>query len=103
MTTQEKKLRTITATDVANYVVCPEAWRLKFFGIGRKRNTKTEVHGLRQNWVKQQDLSTQLRFYTKVAYALLVAIVVVIFLLDSKFLGHFKHSNQPHVQQQPKQ
>lgn len=77
-----------SAGDVANYVVCPEAWRLKYFGIARKKHSSREVTGqrLRDEWIEQQDLSTRLRYYTKIAYALLVVLVLVVFILDRRLV-----------------
>lgn len=76
--------RPITASDLANYVVCPEAWRLKYFGVGRKKMTSRSAEGqkLREEWVQKQDLSARLRLYTKIVYALVVIFVFVVFLLD---------------------
>lgn len=77
-------LPVIGANDVSNYVVCPEAWRLKYQGFGEKYPTEEVAVGkkLRQDWAKEHDLATQLRTYTKIAYLLLVALVIVVFLLD---------------------
>lgn len=98
-----KEYDTITASEVANYVVCPEAWRLKRFQDGRKRTTDRSVEGQkrRQDWVEKQDLSEKLRAYTKVAYALLVLIVILVFILDkhwsgkNRLINHVKKQNSP--------
>jgi hypothetical protein len=83
---EEKTSQIISANDVSNYVVCPEAWRLKYLAGGARRPSPRESTGqlLRTAWFKQQDLSARLRYYTKIAYALLVALVVVVFLLDQR-------------------
>jgi hypothetical protein len=100
-----KKLFTITASDVANYVVCPEAWRLKMGGHGHKiQNTRVaEVGKLRDQWVKDQDLSTKLRYYTKIAYALLVAVVIVVFILDKRIIGRQRKPTKPPAVEAPAQ
>jgi hypothetical protein len=78
---EEKRPHIISATEVANYVVCPEAWRLKLHE--RKVFVKsTEGEKIRHDWVAQQDTGYQLKKYAKIAYALLVLLVIVVFLLD---------------------
>lgn len=83
---QSQELPIIGANDVSNYVVCPEAWRLKYQGFGEKQATEEIAVGkkLRQDWAKEHDLATQLRKYTKITYLLLVALVIVVFLLDQR-------------------
>ena len=80
----DEKLEIISAIDVANYVVCPEAWRLKFIGKGKKKHTQraTESQQRKQEWAETQDFSATLRNYAKIIYLLLVAIVIVVFLLE---------------------
>ncbi len=87
MNGESQKGRVIGANDVSNYVVCPEAWRLKYFGHGTKSQDETENAGkkLREEWVIEHDLSRQLKRYAKVAYFLLVAVVIVTFVLDQKY------------------
>jgi hypothetical protein len=78
----------IHASDVANYVVCPEAWRLKH----KINNESTEISlptkgsnegsELRANWLEKQDLLAQLTEYAKVVYLLIVLLVVVVFLWE---------------------
>jgi hypothetical protein len=80
----EKKV--ISAEELANYVVCPEAWRLKYLEKGRKQQAQRKEYGRasRQEWFETQDLSAKLRSYAKVAYFLLVLLVIVVFLLEHK-------------------
>ena len=78
-----------TPSEVANYVVCPEAWRIKTFGQspvlnerpGSPRGT-AETRKVRRDWVAQQDLRSQIRSYTKVVYLLLCLVTTVVFLLE---------------------
>lgn len=94
--------RTITALEVANFVVCPESFRLKSLRLGRRQTTSrvAEAHSSRQEWVRQQDLSNHLRHYAKIAYALMVLIVVVLFLFERPIMQKFrKVSAQKQIQE----
>ncbi len=82
----------ITASDVANYVVCPEAWRLKYF-----KNTQGEqledrrllAQEKRKQWGLKTQLYQSLRSHTKVSLVLLFILTFVVFLLEvsrNKFL-----------------
>ena len=78
----------ISADQLSTYVVCPEAWRLKYI---EKRTEKRNERGqegaeVKRKWVEKQDLSQQLKTYAKVAYLLLVLITIIAFLLDQKRL-----------------
>ena len=81
-------METITAEQLSNYVVCPEAWRLKY--VEKKVETRNERGEkgaeLKREWVEKQDLSHQLRSYAKVAYLLLLTLTVIAFLLDQRRL-----------------
>lgn len=72
----------LTASEIANYVVCPEAWRLKRSTSFKDHQKGGTSYELRRKWIDKQSLSFQLRRYAKVAYALLVLVVITIFLLD---------------------
>ncbi len=76
--------RWISAGDIANYAVCPEAWRLKMIGAGQRReNPRTaESREIRREWVEKQELSSRLAFYAKIAYGLLLSLTIVVFLLE---------------------
>ena len=80
----KETLRVITAEEAANYVVCPEAWRLKYLALRRKKPSSRMEQGkkLRKEWMERQDLSAKLKAYGKIIYALLVVIVIVVFLLE---------------------
>ncbi len=89
--TQEKRTRIIGAHDVGNYVVCPEAWRLKYVGFGEGRpesgdSTAPPDQGkrLREEWAHEQEIANQLKRYAKIVYLLLFALVIVVFLLDQQ-------------------
>ena len=75
----KETLRVITAEEAANYVVCPEAWRLKYLALRRKKPSSRMEQGkkLRKEWMERQDLSAKLKAYGKIIYALLVVIVIV--------------------------
>ncbi len=84
----------ITAAEVANYVVCPEAWRLKLTLKGAAERQETErteqSREARKAWVEQQDLSSKLRKYAKIAYLLLFALVITVFLWEHKRGGNIR-------------
>jgi hypothetical protein len=82
----DEKLHLLTAQEIANYVVCPEAWRLKYLAGNQLRPPAPSSEGrrLRLAWIEDQDLSEKLRFYAKVAYALLVILVFGAFLLEQQ-------------------
>ncbi|MCB0323714.1 MAG: hypothetical protein KDD69_09085 [Bdellovibrionales bacterium] len=77
----------ISAEQVANYVVCPEAWRLKHLENASVRpaaQRPAEGRRRRSAWVQEQDLSKTLRDYAKVVYLLTVVVVILVFLFDIK-------------------
>lgn len=76
----------ISAAEVANYVVCPEAWRLKAEKRIAPQFSERAAEGrkIRKAWVEKHDLSAQLKKYAKIAYLLLIALVAVAFLLDQR-------------------
>ncbi|MFN8388682.1 MAG: Dna2/Cas4 domain-containing protein [Bdellovibrionota bacterium] len=91
--TENSAVRIITAPEVANYVVCPEAWRLKFLGIGaRQENSRTvESQEIRAEFARKQDLSSKLASYSKVAYILLVLLVALVFILEQQRTKYFEN------------
>jgi hypothetical protein len=78
----DRKEPPLTASEIATYVVCPEAWRLKRSVSSRDHQKGGSSYELRRKWIDDQGISFQLRRYAKVVYALLVLVVVTIFLLD---------------------
>lgn len=82
--------RTISAQDVANYVVCPEAWRLKYSVVRAKKSNTRAVEGRkrRRKWVEDQDLSGRLMHYAKMAYLLVLCVVIIVFLWEHKRTFH---------------
>lgn len=75
----------ITATELANYAVCPEAWRLKRIArVGYKRSSVHEERGwqLRSKWIEHHDLSYTLRRYAKIAYLLALGLGILVFFWD---------------------
>lgn len=95
----------ITAGDVANYAVCPEAWRLKMLGAASRRENprSAESREIRREWVEKQELSSQLAYYAKVAYVLLLSLTILVFLLEhfrpeflAAVLSHARSSEPGH-------
>ena len=89
----------ITASDLANYVVCPEAWRLKWSGAGeRQENERTaESQEKRAEWVQKQDLSSALRKYSRVTYVMLFLLAILVFVLEvhrGDYLKNVSRANQ---------
>ncbi len=78
----------ITASEVADYVVCPEAWRLKYLErASRATAPRTEIgKQRRKEWAEKHDQSRDFRRYAKIAYLLLVLLVCTVFLLEEKRL-----------------
>ena len=98
-------MRIISAEEVANYVVCPEAWRLKYIEQSSTRRSSSGSDGtkLRKEWAERQDLSSQLRKYAKIVYMLLVCLVIIVFLLEQRraLLGSQSGKNiRPAIEQQ---
>ncbi len=83
----------ISPSDLANYVVCPEAWWLKWSGAGeRQENERTlESQEQRAEWVQKQDLSSSLRQYSRVTYVLLFLLAILVFVLEV-FRGEYLKS-----------
>lgn len=92
----------ISSVEVANYVVCPEAWRLKYVSKENKParpSVQHEAPGIRKDWVKEQELSRTLRGYAKIVYLLIVLVVIVVFLMDIKrSLNARPQQNSPTVE-----
>lgn len=81
-----KQPRIFNAAEIGNYVVCPEAWRLKYL-LGEDYHFDQAVHGVlesKRTWRSSLDLSTQFKFYAKIIYILLIFIFIIVFLLDFK-------------------
>ena len=87
---EPSKNRTITTNELANYVVCPEAWRIKLEHSklgqseisGKVTNRQIQGAKIRKEWLEEQNLSHQLKLYTKVAYCLLIILAIVVFLME---------------------
>jgi len=79
----------ISASEISNYVVCPEAWRLKFEGKGHKKDSDTllESRRERKEWIENQDLLRTLKKHSKTLFLLLVSLVLVILILEQQ--GHY--------------
>lgn len=88
----------ISSNDLAAYVVCPEAWRLKLTNkkYDHKPSPQQSVaKEIRKEWQEEQELSSSLSLYARITYFLLTAIVALVFILEhyrSSFLEklHFK-------------
>ncbi len=77
--------RHVTATEVANYAVCPEAWRLKRIErVGYNKSSVYEERGwqLRSKWIEHHDLSYTLRRYAKIAYLMALGLGILVFIWD---------------------
>ncbi len=76
--------RVLSAAEISNYVVCPEAWRLKYIeNTSYKQGEGTEESKeLREEWVRTHDLSSELREYAKIAYLLLLVLTVFVSAWD---------------------
>lgn len=95
-------MRLITANELASYVVCPEAWRLKLTEESTPKGfqAKLEAGKSRRKWAEEQELSHTLRYYAKVVYALLSGIVGLVFVLEhyrSNFLKNLHYKIDIHV------
>ncbi|MBP9837233.1 MAG: Dna2/Cas4 domain-containing protein [Proteobacteria bacterium] len=83
----------LTASDLANYVVCPEQWRLKFFKFGGIKETDrlTEGKAKRQEWIDKGSLSKKLGYYARIILILLFILTIVVFIYDhrrNEFISH---------------
>lgn len=81
-------MNVISADQIATYVVCPEAWRLKYLEKNTETRNERGQKGaeLKRAWVEKQDLSHQLKSYAKIAYLLLLILTIIAFLLDQRRL-----------------
>lgn len=75
----------LSALDLADYVVCPEAWRLKRFTSGSRLENARQVESqeIRAEWARKQDLSSLLKGCARIVYALLVLLTLIAFILES--------------------
>ncbi len=75
---------TIDANDLATYVVCPESWKLKLTKESKKTNYKSskEAAASRQQWISTHSDIAKIKLYAKVAYVLLVMLVIVVFMME---------------------
>ena len=76
----------IDAGELASYVVCPESWRLKLEKeketfAPRNQNSKAAAKS-RNDWIQTHSNIAQIKLYAKVAYVLLVMLVIVVFLME---------------------
>lgn len=81
---------TFSAQEIATYVVCPEAWRLKRLDEGKTREeTERSIRSrtLRKEWVERQELSSTLKRYARVAFLLLLSLAVLVFFLEHRRLS----------------
>lgn len=82
----------ITANDVANYVVCPEAWRLKLSKIQYNSDNQIKKELGKQErlqWSNKALLYQRVRTYAKLSLILLFILTSLVFILEksrSKFL-----------------
>jgi hypothetical protein len=99
----EDKRKIISAEEIANYVVCAEAWRLKYLekGKGQPAQRKDTGHALRKEWIETQELSAKLRSYAKTAYLLLVLLVIIVFLMEHQRTSQFFHKKSPSSPEMP--
>jgi len=77
----------ISSEQVSDYVVCPESWRLKYLEGKKKKNISAEQkEGIkkREEWLEHYEELTTLKKYAKIAYLLLVAVVIIVFLLEQE-------------------
>ena len=90
----EESKTIISAPEVANYVVCPESWRLKRIHKTRKASDTKEIEIKRQrsSWLKDQSFSAELRQYAIVVYILLCLVVVAVFISDQNASSKFRRS-----------
>lgn len=90
----------ITSSDLATYLVCPEAWHLKKQGNKQPRQTEQakEVKQLRQQWFHDQEVFSQLRSYAKIIFGLLVVVAIVVFLLDDSMTSFFAATDTSTIQ-----
>ncbi len=75
----------ISAADLANYVVCPEAWRLKYVGAGERQENDERVAAsqeIRAEWARNQALSGVLGRYSRVAFFLLILLTITAFVFE---------------------
>ena len=95
----------ITAEQLSTYVVCPEAWRLKY--LEKKLENKTEALNAKLNtkeaevkkeWFQNQEQSFYLRKYAKLVYLLLVTLTIVVFFLDSKKFKFIKNGIKNNIE-----
>ncbi len=82
-----QKKSIITAGEVANYAVCPEAWVLKqqhieSFTTNPESPTSQKSSRQRLVWVEKQDQSFEFREYAQILFILLGLIVAVLFLFE---------------------
>ena len=85
------ELYEISAEEISNYVVCPEAWRLKYLTGSKNAEDKkigsartAEANILRKDWFQAEDLYGSLKRYAKIAYLLLVSLSILVFIIDFK-------------------
>jgi hypothetical protein len=97
--TSEKDKVIISAPEVANYVVCPESWRLKLTHKTRKASDIKEIETKRQrsSWLSSLSFSAELRRYAIIAYALLCLMVIAVFISDQNASSKLRRSIKERV------
>lgn len=74
-----------TLSDLASYIVCPEAWRLRRVEDRNdlERVVNPAAASFRQTWADEQNLSSILKKYAQIIFFLLVLIMLVVVYLDT--------------------
>lgn len=92
---KEPQLPVISSIEVANYVVCPQAWALKqtphpkcVENSDPVRFGTSETKSARQDWVQRQEVSFRLHHYTRFLLILLGVLVSALIVLDTLRTSH---------------
>lgn len=81
----------ITSSELANYVVCPEAWKLKREVTDKEKlqnktpsEDRLKARAARKKWLENARLWARLKLYGKVLFYLMALLAFVVFLLETK-------------------
>ena len=75
----------ISANEIANYVVCPEAWWIKHQNSSSPKQDKRRDEGkkIRKDLLEKQSSLASFKLYSKVAYVLLCLLTLLVFILEN--------------------
>lgn len=77
-------MKRITDNDLAGFIVCPEAWRIKRLGSGEKKSSENQQLSAQERdaWLEKNNQFAEIKIFAKVVYVLLFLLFLTVLTLD---------------------